>query len=46
LIPKEIFEVKLGFLVVGLTHGDIDGCLGYLYKKLSKQNNYILTDLM
>jgi hypothetical protein len=39
-------EVKLGFLVVGHTHEDIDGCFGYLSKKLREQNNYILVDLM
>jgi hypothetical protein len=32
---KEVFEeVKLRFLVVGHTHEDIDGCFGYLFKKL------------
>jgi hypothetical protein len=31
---KEVFEeVKLGFLVVGHTHEDIDGCFRYLSKK-------------
>jgi hypothetical protein len=39
-------EVKLGFLVVGHTHEIIDGCFGYLSKKLKKQNNYMLVDLM
>jgi hypothetical protein len=39
-------EVKLGFLVVGHIHEDIDGCFGYLSKKLKKQNNYISVDLM
>ncbi len=39
-------EVKLGFLVVGHTHEDIDGCFGYLSKMLKEQNNYILTYLM
>jgi len=40
LIMKEVFEeVKLGFLVVGHTHEDIDGCFRYLSKKLKKQNN-------
>jgi hypothetical protein len=47
LTMKEVFEeVKLGFLVVGHTHEDIDGCFGYLSKKLREQNNYILVDLM
>jgi hypothetical protein len=36
----------LGFLVVGHTHEDIDGCFGYLSKKLKEENNYILTNLM
>jgi hypothetical protein len=35
----------LGFLVVAHTHEDIDGCFGYLSKKL-EENNYILIDLM
>jgi hypothetical protein len=39
-------EVKLGFLVIGHTHGDINGCFGYFSKKLREENNYILTDLM
>jgi hypothetical protein len=39
-------EAKLGFLVVGQTHEDIDGCFGYLSKKLREENNYILIDLM
>ncbi len=47
LTTRDVFEeVKLGFLVVGHTHGDIDGCFGYLSKKLRKENNYILTYLM
>jgi CO dehydrogenase nickel-insertion accessory protein CooC1 len=47
LMAKEMFEeVKLGFLVVGHTHENIDGCFGYLSKKLKKQNNYILANLM
>ncbi len=47
LIGREVFqEVKLGFVVVGHTHEDVDGCFGYLSKKLRKQNNYILVDLM
>jgi hypothetical protein len=44
---KDVFEeVKLGFLVVGHTHEDIDGCFGYLLKKLKEENNYILANLM
>jgi CO dehydrogenase nickel-insertion accessory protein CooC1 len=44
---RDVFEeVKLGFLVVGHTHGDIDGCFCYLTKKLKEGNNYILADLM
>ncbi len=47
LIVRDVFEeVKLGFLVVGHTHEDIDGCFGYLSKKLREENNYILVDLM
>jgi hypothetical protein len=47
LMAREVFEeVKLGFLVVGHTHENIDGCFGYLSKKLKKQYNYILVDLM
>jgi hypothetical protein len=37
LTTKEVFEeVKLGFLVVGHTHEDINGCFGYLSKKLKE----------
>ncbi len=33
LIARDVFEeVKLGFLVVGHTHEDIDGCFGYMSK--------------
>ncbi len=32
--------------MVGHTHEDIDGCFGYLSKKLKKLNNYIWVDLM
>jgi len=47
LMVREVFEeVKLGFLMVGHTHEDIDGCFGYLPKKLREYNNYILADLM
>ncbi len=47
LTTREVFEeVRLGFLMVGHTHENIDGCFGYLSKKLKKQNNYILVDLM
>jgi hypothetical protein len=47
LMMRDVFqEVKLGFLVVGHTHEDIDGCFGYLSKKLREKNNYILMDLM
>jgi hypothetical protein len=47
LTTKDVFEeVKLGFLIVGHTHEDIDGCFGYLSKKLREGNNYILADLM
>jgi hypothetical protein len=44
---RDVFEeVKLGFIVVGHTHEDIDGCFGYLSKKLRKENHYILVNLM
>jgi hypothetical protein len=47
LMARDVFEeVKLGFLVVSHTHEDIDGCFGYLSKKLREENNYILADLM
>jgi len=39
-------EVKLGFLVVGHIHEDINGCFRYLSKNLKEENNYILADLM
>jgi hypothetical protein len=43
LIARDVFEeVKLGFIVIGHTHEDIDICFGYLSKKLREQNNYIL----
>ncbi len=47
LTKRDVFEeVKLGFLVIGHTHEDIDGCFGYLSKKLREENNYILVGLM
>jgi hypothetical protein len=47
LMVRDVFEeVKLGFVVVGHTHEDIDGCFGYLSKKLKEENNYILANLM
>jgi hypothetical protein len=47
LMARDVFEeVKLVFLVVGHTHEDIDGGFGYLSKKLRKEKNYILIDLM
>jgi hypothetical protein len=47
LITKDVFEeIKLRLLVVGHAHEDIDGCFGYLSKKLKEENNYILTELM
>jgi hypothetical protein len=46
-MTRDVFEdVKLGFLVVCHTHEDINGCFGYLSKKLREENNYILIDLM
>jgi hypothetical protein len=45
-MARDVFEeVKVGFLVVGHTHEDINGCFGYLSKKLKDENNYILVDL-
>jgi hypothetical protein len=47
LTMRDLFEeMKLGFLVVGHTYEDVDGCFGYLSRKLRKQNNYVLVDLM
>jgi hypothetical protein len=47
LMARDVFEeVKLSFLVIGQTHEDINGCFGYLSKKLSEENNYILVDLL
>jgi len=47
LIARDVSEeVKLGFLVVGHTHEDIDGCFGYLSKNLKEQNNCILVNSM
>jgi hypothetical protein len=45
---KNVFEeVKLGLFIIGHTHDqDINGCFGYLSKKLKEENNYILVDLM
>jgi hypothetical protein len=47
LTSRDVFEdIELRFLVVGHTHEDIDGCFGYLSKKLKEENNYILANLM
>ncbi len=47
LTTRDVFEeLQLGFLVVGHMHKDIDGCFGYLSKKLREQSNYCLVDLM
>jgi hypothetical protein len=47
LTVKEVFgEVKLGCFMVGHTHENIDGCFGYLSKKLKEKSNYILANLM
>ncbi len=47
LSVRDVFEeVKLGFLVIGHTHEDIDGCFGYFSKKLKEENNYIWANLM
>jgi hypothetical protein len=37
-MARDVFEeVKLRFLVVGHVHEDIDGCFGYLSKKLREK---------
>ncbi len=47
LMARDVFEeVKLRFIVVGHTHEDINGCFGYLSKKLKEENNYISANLM
>jgi hypothetical protein len=47
LTTREVFkEVQLGFLVVGHTHENIHGSFGYLSKKLGKENNYVMANLM
>jgi hypothetical protein len=47
LIARKVFEeVQLRILVVGDTHENIDGNIGYLPKKLREQNNYVLANLM
>jgi hypothetical protein len=45
-MTRDVFEeVKLGFLIIGHTHEDIDGCFGYLSKKL-EENNQSFTNFM
>jgi hypothetical protein len=47
LTARDVYEeLRLGFLVVGHTHEDIDGCFAYLSKKLKEQSNYYMVDLM
>jgi hypothetical protein len=47
LTTEEVFEeVQLGFLVIGHTHEDIDESFGHLSKKLRKQINYVMANLM
>jgi hypothetical protein len=47
LTAKDVFEeMKLGFLIVGHTHDDIDGYFSYMSKKLRKIIIYVLVDLM
>jgi hypothetical protein len=47
LIARDVFEeVKLGLLIVGHTHEDIDICFGYLSQKKKKKKIYILDYLM
>jgi hypothetical protein len=41
LMARDVFEeVKLGIIVVGHTHEDIDGCFGYLSKKLKEEMDF------
>ena len=47
LTAKRIFkEVTVGFLIVGLTHEDINAHFSYLSKLLKMKNMYVLADLM
>jgi CO dehydrogenase nickel-insertion accessory protein CooC1 len=46
MVRDVLEEVKLGLIVAGHTHEDIDGCFCYLSKKLREENNYILANLM
>jgi hypothetical protein len=42
-MAREMFKnFKLGFLVIGHTHEDIDGCFGYFPKKLSQKSQTII----
>jgi hypothetical protein len=36
LTTHEVFEVRLGFLVIKHTHEDIDGSFGFFLKKLKE----------
>ncbi len=36
MMRKAFKEFKLGFLALGHTHENIDGCFGYLSKKLKE----------
>ncbi len=43
----EVFKkVQMGFFMVGNTHENIDESFGYLLKKLRKQSNYVMANLM
>lgn len=47
LTSRRVFkEVAVGFLTVGHTHEDIDGCFSYLSRRLWKNNIYDFADLM
>jgi hypothetical protein len=47
LTTRDVFEeVQLGFLILDHMHEDIDGCFGYLSKKLIERSNYCLAYLM
>ena len=47
LIARKVFkEVRVGFLIVGYTHENIDAHFTYLSKLLKIKNTYILANLM
>jgi hypothetical protein len=47
LTARKVFEeIQLGFLLVGHTHGDIDGYFNYVSDVLQKSNTFNLVDLI